>query len=88
MDGSSLIVLVLWLSALGLMMWRWPNGDRFHIPACIIGGGIWLLLAVLEPALRTPFYAAVNVAPWGLALFRRRTEAQMARVQHPPDHPD
>ena len=47
MDGSSLINLVLWLAGFGLMMWRWPHGDHFHVPACLIGGGIWLLLAVV-----------------------------------------
>ena len=75
MDGSALINLTLWLSAFGLMMWRWPNGDRLHVPACVLGGGIWLLLAVLDPSLRTPIYAVACVMPLGLALFRRRPEA-------------
>ena len=88
MDARSLIILVVWLSAFGLMMWRWPNGDRFHVPACIIGGGIWLLLAVVAPVLRTPVYAVACVVPWSLTLFRRRTEANMARVQQTPRNGD
>lgn len=87
MDGRSLIILALWLSAFGLAMWRWPNRDRFHVPACLIGGGIWLLLPVLEPTLRTPVYAVSCLVPWSLALFRSRTEAQMARVHQQPAKP-
>ena len=84
MDGSSLITLVLWFAALGLMMWRWSNGDRFHVPACLIGGGIWLLLPLLEPTMRSQQYAVVCVIFLAAALFRSSTEAGMARVQQTP----
>ena len=86
MDGRALIDLALWLSAFGLMMLRWPTRDRLHVPACLIGGGIWLLLAVLDPALRTPVYGVACAVPWTFALFRHRSEAHTARVQQTPSN--
>ena len=79
--------LVLWFSALGLMMWRWPLGDRFHKPACIIGGGIWLLLPLLEPSMRSVPYAAACLVLLALALFRGLTDAitaKLLRARHSP----
>ena len=57
MDGNSLITLVLWFAALGLVMWRWPNGDRFKPRACVLAAAIWVGLALWDRALRTnPMY--------------------------------
>ena len=79
--------LVLWFSAVGLMMWRWPHGDRFHKPACIIGGGIWLLLPLFEPSMRSWPYAVGCLALLTFAVSRDRIgaiAAKLLRAWHPP----
>ena len=66
---------VLWPPALVLMMWRWPNGDKLHRPAAFVAAIVWMLLALLEPTLRNPYYALGCVFFLGSALSRRRNEA-------------
>ena len=80
MDGGW-PALIVWFCTLGLMMWRWPNGDRFHVPACLIGGAVWLLLPLLEPTMRSQAYAVVCVVFLTSALLRGTTETRMTPVQ-------
>jgi len=70
MENFSWATLLLAPLGLILMLWQWPNGDRYHLKACLIGGAVWCALAVWDPALdvRRAFFPAAGL--FLIALFR------------------
>ena len=63
------------------------ESPRFHKQACIIGGGIWVLLPLFEPSMRSVPYAAACLVLLALTLFRGLTDviaAKLLRARHPP----
>ena len=71
MELHDLVPLVLWLGALTLLGWRWPNGDRFHRPACVISLIIWCALPMWEPTMRTVWYFGMTTVAFSCGFFRR-----------------
>jgi hypothetical protein len=71
MTERDLLVLVAWLTGLGLMLWRSPGGARPTWSIAVAGAVVWCALPLWEPALRTLWHFGVTAWLLFAALVRR-----------------
>lgn len=81
-DIQQIITLFVFFLAVTLCMWRWPQGDRWHVRLCVVAAVLWCGLLVFEPRTRTWMYGliVINFLLIGLSRpYRLRVESHDAR---------
>jgi hypothetical protein len=58
-DTHQIPTLLLFFTALALSMWRWPQGDRWHVVLTTLAAILWASVWVLEPRTRTFGYGLI-----------------------------
>jgi hypothetical protein len=72
-DTSQIVTLFGFFFGVGLCMWRWPQGDRWHVGLCVIAAALWCGLLLFEAGTRTPgFFIVITFLIIGLSRRPRR----------------
>ena len=60
-DFHQIATLFVFFFGVALCMWRWPQGDRWHVVLCVIAAELWCGLLVFEPRTRTPGFGFIVI---------------------------
>jgi hypothetical protein len=59
MPTPNIVPLTFFFIALAVCFWRAPRADRTHLVLCVIASGIWSILPIFEPSMRSSGYALI-----------------------------
>jgi drug/metabolite transporter (DMT)-like permease len=52
-DTHQIVTLFMFFFGVALCVWRWPQGDRWHVVLCVIAAALWCGVLLFEPRTRT-----------------------------------